>query len=352
MPKKLAEVESAGHDIHDCHHEEEDIAGGASTSQSTNSPSGKSASQGNQARIQDIGLDINQDGDTGVLETMGGFMGMAFGPFGGLLGAQAGDFLEGSLAAARLNSFCSQTHRKTNIGFQGWGNFDLAYSPSAGNVHVTVRIAFAFESGTPDPGASAAEYEWTEEEKQAWKDNFTQSVETTWSGQHQFQCLESDPELNTEVTWQDLQPGVSVSMIHDDANPHFNLTIHKIPSGAFARSSVSRPRRDDNGDVAQAGVVTLDSEDMRPTRKKTSPDGMKQRGAVHEFGHMIGLQDEYTSSASRVGNTTRQGTSKGMSPNASIMSGGEVVQQAHYSSILAGLNEAVAPYSVSFGMKS
>ena len=154
--------------------------------------------------------------------------------------------------------------------------------------------------------------------------------------------METDSELDTEETWQDLQPGVSFFMIHDDANPHLNLTIQKNPSGSFARSSVSRPRRNDDGNVVRSGVATLDSEDMRPTRKRTSPDGIKQRGAVHEFGHMIGLQDEYTSDSARVGNTMRQGTSKGMPPNTSILSGGEVVQQAHYSSILAGLNEAVA----------
>ena len=37
-----------------------------------------------------------------------------------------------------------------------------------------------------------------------------------------------------------------------------------------------------------------------------------------------------------------------MGKNASIMSGGEVVQQAHYSSILEALNAAVASHGVSF----
>ena len=352
MPKKIAEVKSVGHDVHDCHHEEEDSAGGSSTSQGTSSSSGSSPSQGNQARIQDAGLDMNRDGDVGMLETMGGFMGMALGPVGSLLGAHAGDYIEGRVSASHFHDFCSQTHRKNNIGFQGWGNFDLAYSPSAGNVQVTVRIAFNFVNGTPAPGDRASDYEWTEEDKLAWKNDFTQSVQSTWSGQHQFQCLKTDPELESEVTWKDLQPGVSVSMIHDDANPHFNLAVQKIPSGGFARSSVSRPTRDDTGNVEAAGRATLDSEDMRPTRKRTSPSGMTQRGAVHEFGHMIGLQDEYTSDPARVGNATRQGTTKGMGSNASIMSGGEVVQEAHYRSILAGLNEAVAPHAVTFGMKS
>ena len=56
---------------------------------------------------------------------------------------------------------------------------------------------------------------------------------------------------------------------------HWELNVTKIAQGAFRVSSV-RP---------DLGQVNLDSEDLQHITG--------QRGAVHEFGHMLGLDDEY-----------------------------------------------------------
>ena len=65
---------------------------------------------------------------------------------------------------------------------------------------------------------------------------------------------------------------------------------------------------------------------------------------------MIGLQDEYASSKTH-GDMTRQGVPKNKSASASIMSSGEIVEEAHYASILDALNTAVKPFNIQFGMR-
>lgn len=65
---------------------------------------------------------------------------------------------------------------------------------------------------------------------------------------------------------------------------HWEITVIKIKPGSFRTSYV----------VPSAGNVMLDSEDLTPVSKAA---GYTQRGAVHEFGHMLGLEDEYRASS-------------------------------------------------------
>jgi hypothetical protein len=340
---------SKGPSVDACDHEEESGHGGMGAEHDAGE---HEATSNGSIDTSQWGIDANGDGDAGLLESLGAVGGFLLGGEQGseLVGGWA-DGAEAQAARERIDTFIASTHSVQNYAFQGWGNFDLSYAPTAGTVEVTVRIKFDFQDGTPGPDEDAAGYTWTDDEKAAWKTDFMDSVASTWSGQHQFACVTTDGELDASPTWQDLQPTVRVAILEDDANPQFNVTVARIPDGGFARSNVGRPTRDADGNVTAPGTAALDSEDMDATTKNTSPDGVTQRGAVHEFGHMIGMQDEYTSNPDNVGDATRQGTTKGMDDNDSIMSGGEVVQQAHYSSILEALNAAVAPSAVAFGFK-
>ena len=254
-------------------------------------------------------------------------------------------------ATAKFDAFNAQEHLVENYAFLGWGNFDLHYTPSANKVNVEIRLGFNFIDSPVPTGGVAGDYTWSDESKLEWKTDFVSSVEETWSDQHTLQCDYSDPNHKSKPTWSDLTPSVTIDIVEDSGDPHFDVNVKKIPEGEFERSSISRPPRDASGEPTSAGLATLDSEDMQAVTKRTSPSGTTQRGAVHEFGHMIGLQDEYTGSASNVGKPTRQGTTKGMADNASIMSGGEVVEEAHYASVVAALNTAVLPHNVTFSIK-
>lgn len=87
---------------------------------------------------------------------------------------------------------------------------------------------------------------------------------------------------------------------------HWEITVTKITSGTFRKSSVN----------PATGNVVLDSEDFTSTPKGHSES---QRGSVHvhEFGHMLGLLDEYKSSSPH---------SKDYS---SILNRGEVIKPRH-----------------------
>lgn len=62
------------------------------------------------------------------------------------------------------------------------------------------------------------------------------------------------------------------------------------------------------------GNVTLDSEDLNPVNKGGP---QSQRGAVHEFGHMLGLDDEYPAASPHTGD------------KASVMNSSEAVRPRH-----------------------
>ena len=86
---------------------------------------------------------------------------------------------------------------------------------------------------------------------------------------------------------------------------HWELTVTKIKPGDFKTSSVT------NGIWNNS---TLDSEDVVLTPKG---HGKKQRGTVHEFGHMLGLADEYKDSSAH------------KTDYASVMNRGEVIYPRH-----------------------
>ncbi|MCH5599240.1 hypothetical protein [Niabella ginsengisoli] len=83
---------------------------------------------------------------------------------------------------------------------------------------------------------------------------------------------------------------------------HWEISV--IKTQKFARSYVN----------TFSGNSQLDDKDVIATPKNF---GLTQRGVVHEFGHMIGLKDEYEKQSAWYKDKT------------SIMNNGEVVKQRH-----------------------
>ncbi|MBV7255997.1 hypothetical protein KCG44_04270 [Pacificimonas sp. WHA3] len=85
---------------------------------------------------------------------------------------------------------------------------------------------------------------------------------------------------------------------------NWTVDVTRIPAGGFARSSV----------VPSRNHVNLDSEDVTLVTKGS---GFQQTGAAHEFGHMIGLPDEYLSGSPHIAD------------GDSILHGGQAVEPRH-----------------------
>lgn len=153
--------------------------------------------------------------------------------------------------------------------------------------------------------------DWTKQEKAKYMTDWETAVKQAWGGR----VLKTLPTSKKQVV---LRFGFSMQeggWMFD----HWEITVSKITAGSFATSYVQ----------AGLGNVTLDSEDLTPVSKGDA-SGCTQRGAVHEFGHMLGLDDEYD-----------KPLAAGAS-SQSIMHSCEVVNQTHTAPFIKWLDKQIA----------
>lgn len=113
--------------------------------------------------------------------------------------------------------------------------------------------------------------QWTAAAQEQFKRDFADVVEGAWSG-HAFSS-DSGQQVTLEVNLD-----IVDSAADDGAN--WNVEVVKINDGEFNQSYV----------IPSRNTGVFDSGDVQPVEKgATDP----QYAAAHEFGHMIGLPDEY-----------------------------------------------------------
>jgi hypothetical protein len=237
----------------------------------------------------------------------------------------------------KLKEFQSKKYSKKNYSpSTNRGLFDVSLNPKTGRLEIKVNVAFNFKDG------SAAAFKkvkgdtekWKESEKKKWKQRYISLIEGRWGGQYHF----SNPDLKGVTVYVD----VEIEEVTKDS--HYKLNVTKAAPGKNLQSSVTHKVK---GGKALKNVnkhyATLDSNDLE-WKDLTSLKGVteKQKGAIHEFGHMIGLGDEYktktpgiTHSAlvkSALGKTIKEGNSD------DIMSCGNSINKQHYVTFLDALN--------------
>ena len=179
----------------------------------------------------------------------------------------------------------------------GRGFFDAMYYPP--NLNVTVKVRFFFIDSDLDwwhkngaPKATQPDVEWTEAQRQAWRQQYLTDVSAKWSNQnYMLYC--------TRPWWESLTAQVVVRFVDADAiapaelglgkgdiKSHFDLIVKKIPPGQSLQSFTGSP----TGKSTTEGTVTLNSEGLKSARNES---GQSQRSAVHESAHMLGLGDTY-----------------------------------------------------------
>jgi Domain of unknown function (DUF4157) len=212
------------------------------------------------------------------------------------------------------------------------GMFNAIYNLST--LQIVCKCKFNFVSGnaTEFPSATPEQLTWTDQaEMDAWKARFISKVSSTWSsGNHVFYCQ--------KPWWESLIAKVNVDIQEADSGEHFALTIAKIPTGEFRTSSVTSPTVVPIIGQTTSGTGDFDSEDLETVSK---PGGM-QTPAVHEAGHMLGLDDEYGTGTPSHSDLVESEFGHGVARGADgrIMSGGNDIQPEHGVTFLEALKEA------------
>lgn len=214
------------------------------------------------------------------------------------------------------------------------GMFDAIYNLST--LQIVCKCKFNFVSGnvTEFPSATPEQLTWTDQaEMDAWKARFISTVSSTWSsGNHVFYCQ--------KPWWESLIAKVNVNIQEADSGEHFALTIAKIPKREFRTSSVTSPTILPIIGQTTSGTGDFDSEDLETVPKA----GGMQTPAVHEAGHMLGLDDEYgtgtPSHSDLVESEFGHGVARG--DDGRIMSGGNDIQPEHGVTFLEALKEATS----------
>ena len=164
---------------------------------------------------------------------------------------------------------------------------------------IFMKLQFFFE----DNGV----HKWTNAQRSAFMRDWETEIKKAW-GNKTIKVLPSGAKFKLNFEFQSQEGGWMFD--------HWEITIKKIKPGDFSVSYVE----------PFMGNVTLDSEDLTAVTKKL---GYKQRGAIHEFGHMLGLVDEYKS------------TSPHSADYDSVMNTAELIRPRHHLTYMKWLEEKI-----------
>jgi hypothetical protein len=185
-------------------------------------------------------------------------------------------------------------------------------SASRGVLVVTVICIFNFKDGESAlPATKGTTLTWTDAEKTAWMADYKKACEAAWSEQHRIKLTTphgfdgmEDVGVLVEV---DARTGISTLTNHY----HWELKVTKVDQWAES----------DTRDTILRHTVDLNSLDLAPDAFTHNGTRYTQRGAVHEFGHMLGHRDEYPEAKSNKNWQTDY---------ASVMNNGETIRERHY----------------------
>ena len=175
-------------------------------------------------------------------------------------------------------------------------------------LELNMKIEFDFQDGTDG-------LTWTAEEKQQFIDDYIRSVEDAWSGRSftTDDGQEVTLDVNLDVSEE---AGGFWGSVRDILDPSENYNIEVTKVDEFTVSSVTR----------YVNTGSFDSLDVNPVDKGASDP---QVAAAHEFGHMIGLPDEYNGNAGPVAEAD----------DDSIMNSGMDVRDRHFDPVETWVEE-------------
>lgn len=173
--------------------------------------------------------------------------------------------------------------------------------PASGGYRLIIfmKLQFFFQD--------SGKYKWSTVDKTKFVNDWRTAVKTKW-GNRALKTLPSGKQIWLNFRFETQIDG----WMYD----HWEITVKKIKPGGFSQSYVTPGK----------GEVMLDSEDLTFVNKGHS---QKQRGVTHEFGHMLGIDDEYTKSSPH------------KTDYRSIMNRGETVLNRHDAVYMKWLNKII-----------
>jgi hypothetical protein len=282
---------------------------------------------------QGKGISIN---DSPVLENEADVLGKKA-ALGQTINAQVNNTNTSNIAqfktpAEKVKEFQSKTYSKNNIvPSTGIGLFNASLNPVNGRLEIKVNVNFNFVDGSAASfaGLKGQSNTWSKEEKLKWKNDFITLIEGRWGGKYHF--------INDQLPGMTVYTDVEVDEVSKDW--HYQLNVTKIPKGGWAGSSISHVMsggKAKNTNNTHHGA--LDSGDLTYVNKGAKE---KQAGALHEFGHMIGLDDEYADGSPGISHAALAKTALGKvlaeGTSNDIMSCGDTIAPQHYVTFLEAL---------------
>lgn len=129
--------------------------------------------------------------------------------------------------------------------------------------------------------------QWTAAEKTKFMADVSNDVAAAWGEKFEISTLNTRPPAQVAGVKFDIQTQDGGALGVNFSHGHWNVTCRKV-SGPYPSSTTPG-----GGGCCSNGQATWDSFDLTPAVPSGSKASYKQRGAVHEFGHMLGYRDEY-----------------------------------------------------------
>lgn len=206
-------------------------------------------------------------------------------------------------ATFRLERFMPATQR---------GLFDLAMAGAGGPVVITVKVLARF---TMPPkrqwGPMQHAYDqltaWTGPEQRTWMQEQQQSLDTVWNATHHALLLTHPGGWTRRFT-----PVMRIQFVTEKSEAHIVADIEKAPPIDPNMFNCGGSRLDlaqiITGNPQAVSTAAMSSQSGRPVAMESSMLGHQIEGVTiqynivaHEYGHMIGLPDEYNSGGAILG---------------------------------------------------
>jgi len=212
---------------------------------------------------------------------------------------------------------CRETNVRMPAGLRTVAACDItAYyeqgSQNKGVIYVLAICSLNFKNGTASSGGGTLT--WTSAQKTDFMTEMRKLIYWTWSDKHRITTASVVPAVTDYGVIVDVRLTENMSSL---SHSHWNLDVKKVD--AWDQSSVYG----DGGGFAWNGKGNFDSQDVVAVAKASGHT--TQRAAVHEFGHMIGLRDEYPSA-----DGTAEDNPNWLPDIQSVMHSGETVRDRHY----------------------